>query len=295
MEHKPTVIYIIADRRSGSTLLENILSKSDEIISVGELAMLKGHIFREGPGELWNWNCSCGKPIMGCEFWSQVVVKNLDETFETKILWPYKSLTVPLFSSRITCKTLLKYIDTPKNIQTIETLKTLYETIKSISGKRFIVDSSKDPLQALAIHENRDIEAKFIWLIRDLRAVTFSKLKRWEVNKRSNKGPFETMLDSFSYNRLCGSVWRCIGQQGTLKLDYEAVAADPQETINSICTAFGLQRFSAPEFMELANDHTIAGTPGRFERKPIAADNSWKGFYKDKKILNALGKMFNSI
>ena len=53
IEKKPTVIYIIADRRSGSTLLENMLSKSEEIISVGELAMLKGHILKEGPGEMW--------------------------------------------------------------------------------------------------------------------------------------------------------------------------------------------------------------------------------------------------
>ena len=50
MQEKTTVIYIISDRRSGSTLLENMLSKSEEIISVGELAMLKGHIYKEGPG-----------------------------------------------------------------------------------------------------------------------------------------------------------------------------------------------------------------------------------------------------
>ena len=47
---KITVIYIISDRRSGSTLLENMLSKSEEIISVGELAMIRGHIYKEGPG-----------------------------------------------------------------------------------------------------------------------------------------------------------------------------------------------------------------------------------------------------
>ena len=46
---------------------------------------------------------------------------------------------------------------------------------------------------------------------------------------------------------------------------------------------------------ELKGTEFVSMEPGRFERKPIAADNSWKGFYKDKKILNALGKMFNSI
>ena len=259
--------------------------------------MLKGHIFKEGPGELWNWNCSCGKPVRECEFWSQVLPQKVDETFETKITWPYKSLTAPLafFSSRTSCKSLLKYIQTQKNIQTIEMLNGIYKKISEVSGKKFIVDSSKDPIQALAVHQCKDVDAKFIWLKRDLRAVTFSKLKRWEVNRRSNKGAYETLLDSFSYKRLCDAVLNCIPRQNTLKLNYEAVAADPQKALNTICTAFGLLEFSAPGFMELANEHTIAGTPGRFDRKPIAADNSWRGFYKDKKILNTLGKMFNSI
>src|SRR5881397_149559 len=75
---KPTVIYIISDRRSGSTLLENILSKSSEVTSVGELAMLKGHILKQGPGERWNWNCSCGNSVMECVFWRSV----LKDTYE---------------------------------------------------------------------------------------------------------------------------------------------------------------------------------------------------------------------
>src|SRR5580765_7706889 len=146
MEIKPTVIYIIADRRSGSTLLENILSRSGEIISVGELAMLKGHIVKKGPGELWNWNCSCGKPVMECEFWPQVLPKQVDETFDTNISWPYKSVTAPsaFFSSRTSCRSLMKYIQTQKNIQTRGTLGPIYETISRTSGKKFIVDSSKD-------------------------------------------------------------------------------------------------------------------------------------------------------
>ena len=81
MQDRITVIYIISDRRSGSTLLENILSKSIEIVSIGELAMLKGHIEKNGPGDLWNWNCSCGKTIMQCEFWSKVLQYIYNDTF----------------------------------------------------------------------------------------------------------------------------------------------------------------------------------------------------------------------
>lgn len=297
MAEKPTVIYIISDRRSGSTLLENMLSKSGETVSVGELAMLKGHIFKEGPGELWGWNCSCGKPVLDCAFWSQVLKDIKDENFETKINWPFKSVKILLssFIPSITGKSLLKYIHTKKNTGTTETLNKLYKAISEVSNKKFIVDSSKDPMQALAVNECSNVDAKFIWLSRDLRAITYSKLKRWKVNKRSDKGAYETLLDSFFYKKLCAASLERIDKKNTLKISYEHLAANPQKELDNICLKFGLKQFAAPVFMELSNDHTIAGTPGRFDRKVIAADTSWKDFYRDKRILNTLGNFFNAI
>jgi hypothetical protein len=297
MQKKITVIYIISDRRSGSTLLENILSKSNETVSVGELAMLKGHLLKEGPGEIWNWNCSCGKPILQCEFWSNVLADMYDKNFETKINWPYKSIKILAASLLpfIFKKYLQNFIHTKKNIQTTERLNAVYTAIHNVSCKGFIIDSSKDPIQALAINECENIAAKFIWLSRDLRAITFSKLKRWKVNKRSNKKPLETLTDSFYYKKICAAALSCINKNNTIKINYEALAANPQKELDAICKKFGLQNYTAPEFMELSNDHTIAGTPGRFERKKIAADNSWKDFYTHHKMLNISGKVFNSL
>jgi hypothetical protein len=297
MAEKITVIYIISDRRSGSTLLENMLSKSEEVVSVGELAMLKGHIIKQGPGEIWNWNCSCGQPVMQCEFWSRVLKNIYDEKFETKINWKYKSAknlvisALPSFSK----KNLQKMISTGQNKQTIENINAVYISVSKISNKKFIVDSSKDPLQALAVNECENVNAKFIWLSRDLRAITFSKLKRWQINKRSNKKPLETLTDSFYYKRICAAVFHSLNKQNSLKISYEALAVNPQAELDKICSKFYLQPYNAPEFMELSNDHTVAGTPGRFERKEISADNSWKQFYKNKKALNILGSVFNSL
>jgi hypothetical protein len=297
MQDKVTVIYIISDRRSGSTLLENILSKSMQTVSVGELAMLKGHIAKEGPGEIWNWTCSCGKPVFECEFWSKVLSGIYNDSFETKIAWPYKSSKVLLSSlSGVNAKdNLRKLIHIKKNTTTISNLNKLYKAIADVSGKAFIVDSSKDPLQGLAVAECADVNAKFIWLSRDLRAITFSKLKRWKVNKRSDKKPLETLTGSFFYKKVCAATISSINKGNTIKVDYEALAANPQAELDKICSKLGLEKFTAPAFMELSNDHTIAGTPGRFERKPIAADNSWKNFYQEHAMLNALGKVFNSL
>lgn len=297
MQDKSTVIYIISDRRSGSTLLENILSKSTETVSVGELAMLKGHIIKEGPGEIWNWNCSCGKPVLECPFWSVVLKDIYTNEFETKITWPYKS-SKALFAAIVPAvakNNLLKFIHTKKNKKTIANLDAVYSSIGKISDKKFIVDSSKDPLQGLAINECTSVDAKYIFLSRDLRAITFSKLKRWKVNKRSDKKPLETLTDSFYYKKICSAVLKNVPLNNFIKVDYEALAANPQKELDIICGKFGLQKYTAPMYMELSDDHTIAGTPGRFEKKPIAADNSWKDFYKSNKVLNTLGKVFNSL
>jgi len=295
MQKKIKVIYLISDRRSGSTLLENILSKSVETVSVGELAMLKGHIEKDGPGELWNWTCSCGQPIMQCEFWSEVLGNIYDDSFETKIKWPYKSLNA-LYTSILPARAknnLVRFIHTPENIDTTKKLNTIYKAIANVSNKSIIVDSSKDPMQALAITGCEDVDAKFIWLSRDLRAITVSKLRRWYINKRSDKKPFETLTGSLYYKKICAAAFKSLDENNTIKTDYEALAVNPQEELDKICAKFGFQKYKAPGYMELMNDHTIAGTPGRFERKPIAADNSWKAFYEKRSILNAVGKLYN--
>ncbi|MFT4155755.1 sulfotransferase [Parafilimonas sp.] len=297
MQEKLTVIYIISDRRSGSTLLENMLSKSGEIVSVGELAMLKGHIHKQGPGEIWNWNCNCGKPVMQCGFWSRVLNGIYNDNFATKITWPYKSVKLLLssFTSINIKSTLQKFIHTKKNKQTAQILNEVYKAVAGASGKNFIVDASKDPVQALAIAACPDVHVKFIWLTRDLRAISFSKLKRWKQNKRADKKPLETLVDSFRYKKICAAAANAAGAENLIKISYEALAVNPQQQLNAICSTFGLAAYKAPAYMELSDDHAIAGTPARFERKIIAADNSWQDFYKQHAILNALGKAFNAL
>jgi len=297
MKDSITVIYIISDRRSGSTLLENILSKSVETVSVGELAMLKGHIEKEGPGNLWNWNCSCGKAIMQCEFWSKVLANIYDKKFETKINWPYKSMKAiyaSLFPSRGK-KVLPGLVQLKENIDTAEKLDASYLTIATVSGKKIIIDSSKDPIQALTLNTCKNIKAKFIWLSRDLRAITFSKLKHWYINKRSDKKPLETLTDSLFYKRVCQAVCKSFNKKNVIHINYEMLAVNPQKELDKICKKFGLQTFEAPKYLELLNNHTIAGTPGRFERKPITIDNSWEDFFKAHLLLNFLGKVFNAL
>ncbi len=53
--------------------------------------------------------------------------------------------------------------------------------------------------------------------------------------------------------------------------------------------------YQAPEYMVVEDDHTIAGTPQRFTRRPIAYDNSWTKAYQEKPVLSLFGKILNTL
>jgi len=292
----------MADVRSGSTLLENILSKSEETVSVGELALLKGHILHQGPGIKWNWNCSCGTPVLECAFW-KAALQGIDvkaPDLNTAIDWNYRSSRMLLGSMLPTVlkKELLKIKTRKINKETIETLNTVYKNIFQATGKPFIIDSSKDPVQAYMLYINKpaDFDVKIIGLTRDLRAIAASK-KKWSIaNKKANqKSLMKFLSNSLFYKKVYTAISQLVNPNDILMLNYEQLAINTQEQLDKIIAKTKLQPYPAPKYMYVENDHTIAGTPQRFTKRPIAYDNSWEKTYEGKPVLSLLGKVMNKI
>ena len=291
----------MSDNRSGSTLLENILSKSDECFSVGELNMLKGHLLKNGPGEKWNWTCACGSPLDQCVFWSSIVqqtYKANPENFATSIKWNFKSKAFALNAAFpfLFKNKFLKVINQRANKQVTDTLNQLFRLIQEKSGKTFIVDSSKNPLQALAIYKKvTGFDVKIIWLKRDLRAIVTSKTKWKSLNKKKEKSRLKRLFDVYYYRRLCSTVAKLADAKDVIQLDYKNLATNTHEELQKIFTAFDLKPFPTPQYMELVEDHTIGGTPGRFTKKPIQYDDSWIEEYKNDKFAWFIGGVLNKI
>lgn len=299
--NRHTVIYIMSDNRSGSTLLENILSKSQECFSVGELAMLKGHLLKQGPGERWNWNCSCGKGFKECSFWGPVLqqaqIEN-DEEFVTNVTWSFKSKVLVFYSFfPFFFGSWLKKVDRrPNTARVIKTLNRLYPLIGRQSGKKFVIDSSKNPVQAFSVyHNSKTVDVKLVWLKRDIRAIAASKRKWKELNKKREKSLFRLLWDIFYYKQVCSAVVKMAKPEDVLVLDYETLATNLQPTLDQICNQFGLSNYEAPVYMELFDDHTVAGTPGRFTKKPIQYDASWKDAFRSDKLSWITGGILNRL
>ncbi len=302
MPDKCTVIYIMSDVRSGSTLLENILSKSGETVSVGEMALLKAHIMRTGAGARWNWNCSCGLPPVECTFWKSALqnISTSSPQFNTAVQWNYRSKKLfagSLFSSFI--KSKLAELNKKKiNQDTVTTNNQLYRNIFQSTGKKFIVDSSKDPVQAYLTYLNKpsDFDVKIINLKRDLRAIAASKSKWSIANQKKQKSLGKWLTNSLFYKKVCAVVAQSAQPGDVISLSYEDLARHTQQELDAIIKVCGLQWYKAPDYMVVEeNEHTIAGTPQRFTKRPIAYDGSWKSFYNKKPLLSFFGKLMNRV
>src|SRR5690606_23114657 len=78
------IIYILADNRSGSTLLDQLLGAHPDIVSQGEVHHLAAYVRQDRSlyDPVHPLDCSCGRPVTKCPFWIQVAGE-VDRPLET--------------------------------------------------------------------------------------------------------------------------------------------------------------------------------------------------------------------
>src|SRR5205814_1556558 len=159
------------------------------------------------------------------------------ENFESGIKWNFKSKALALngmlpflFKNKF-----LKVINNANNKKVTDTLNRLFTLVQQKSGKPFIVDSSKNPLQALAIYKKvTGFNVKIIWLKRDVRAIVTSKSKWKTLNKKKEKSKTKRLLDVFYYRRLCNTVASIADAKDVIQLDYKNLATNTHEELQKI-------------------------------------------------------------
>ena len=117
------VIYIAGTSHSGSTLLDLMLNAHPKIMSVGEVVNLHRQLTYKNPKKKTYRPCSCGAPsLWACQFWSSINERML-QTIGTSLL----------------------ELDLLDHGKSSESDTALFAAISEVSGKDFIVDSSKLP------------------------------------------------------------------------------------------------------------------------------------------------------
>lgn len=302
-----TVIYIIGDQRSGSTLLDYLLSWHPKATSVGELALLNSHYFRTTPQKMTDWSCHCGEYVDECSFWKDITAQvGFSKEFETRI--KYKESLLSYLSFKNQRKDLTKFLRS-ENIEKkakkiADDYWKLYEAIHKQTGKSIIIDSSKNGILAYFLNKHRNGNIRFILLEREIEAVAFSKLGRAKIiaekDKKSLTKPYLYYLLGSGYKMILNRLLaRLIDEENNFKtyvevVDYMKLVQNTQKIIDQITTTFQIGSFVSPTFTNEERTekvHAIAGSPGHKQRCEIKPDLKHKSYLDKNKFINLLTKL----
>ena len=270
------VLKITGLGRSGSTILDVVLGNHPDIESVGEASNLirNGWISRESlrgidPSKLRVPICTCGKrldvlyvdtPDEACPFWASVrrewleradgesieSYPRLQNDFELKRRWSRYGLDpLPrlLYERRRPSAPLRSYA---------RLTRTFFESIRAVSGKPIIVNSTKPPAHAFALGMVPGIDLYVVHLVRDGRGVIASHIgsirddrragARWDHKGRlmwktaaRRKVLFLVSVVRWIVRNLA-TQWVCarLGPNKTMRLRYEDFVADPKGALERI-------------------------------------------------------------
>jgi Sulfotransferase family len=270
---------------SGSTVLDVILGDHPNITGVGELHKLP----RSGWVRNDSRRCACGSSILECPYWSEVFVRwtrrvgsdglreyiLLQDDFErSRQRWPRL-----LLESRRRSPRFNRYV---------EMTAALYQVIHEVGGTETIVDSSKPAIRNYALLQNDRLDVRLIHLIRDGRAVVWSRMK---PRARDVEGgvptdqpatrPWRTSLGWVLTNLESEWVARQAGPDRVLRLTYESLVARPEEALDRIGPLVGedLSRVARDvrEGRAMEAGHTVGGNRLRMAgRVVLRPDFEWR-------------------
>ncbi|WP_166395376.1 sulfotransferase [Rubrobacter marinus] len=289
------VLYIAGWGRSGSTILDNLLGQLEGFFSVGEINCLWERNL------LGDWLCGCGRSFRACPVWSEVMksafggVQNIDARKMIRLRDSgARTRHVPLMLTSL-AEPLLKN----RLSEYVSNLDRLYRGVKSVTGSRVIVDSSKSPAYSYALNMVPGVDLYVVHLVRDPRAVAYSWQRRKKVDPKMDGlmvryGPFRSSVIWSAWNVVTEAFWSRRSSR-YLRIRYEDLVADPLKTLRRIPGLVG-EDAKLPDVegrtVELKVTHTTSGNLSRFKTGTVELrpDEEWRASMKvsDKKLVGAL-------
>lgn len=226
------VIYIAGYGRSGSTIMDIILSNHEEVIGLGEVSLLAEDYMRAGR------TCSCNEPYFACPFWKDVAnlvnLANLSRTIKQVESVQF----LPLL--------LLNVLDKKTRQEYVNYHKQLFKHVRERSGKPIVVDSSKSARQIVgrfyALRQLVQEDVYVVHLVRDGLDTMTSLLvtgSNWELENHhlGNRGRLDAMRVVTGWvtaNVLTTLLGHMLGQNRYIRVRYEEFVKDPYYVITKI-------------------------------------------------------------
>ncbi len=255
----PELVYIMGTGRSGTTILEILLSNSRDTISTGELT----HVFRDGFQN--NNNCSCAAKFSDCSFWSKVEqgLNFTDDSVKEGLLLnrslEWHHYFIPLFLGLHRKKRIDRYI---------EKQKLLLHQIRLKAQVKTIIDSSKYPGRALLLSKIFGQKVKIICLTRSPSGLLNSFKKE---NKEQNSKSTTMTSIYYCYVLLCCKLVSLSVKTDVYFLKFEELTENPVEILSDLQRWSGLNLAESIEKIEcnagLNVGHIITGNRVRMNKE----------------------------
>lgn len=280
-----TVLYIGGVGRSGSSLLERLLDKHDDVISLGEIHQIFSNWMTFDKRQL----CGCTEQFQNCDFWREVMARSIGtmDDFDPAVWREQRSdvLTDNHWKHLATGRASKTYLE--KLDSFLEPIGAFYRAIAEVSGARVIVDSSKTTTWALALQRIPGIEVRFLHFVRNPYATAYS----WQRKKVVPEVWWEERhMPIFSASEI-GHRWRSTYWKARLaarrftrysRLHYEDFVRSPADKLNQIIAFAGLsplppERGIVNGHAAIPPGHTIMGNPMRVQREvTVREDDEWR-------------------
>jgi len=245
MDNTFQILYVMGTGRSGSTILEILLSANDEVCSVGELT----YIFKDGYAA--DETCACGAAFRDCDFWRSVQGRLSLSPCESH---QYAGLFHNIDWHMGFFKLIFRCVSR-ENVSSYNRInEMLYEACASVTGKKVIVDSSKYPARALMLHRLFRSSVKIICLTRSPGGL-LNAFQKAGVEQPA-KSPF-AVFAYYSFVLLCCRLVSLI-TKNVLFITFEELKTLPVETIRKI------EKFTGISFEQTIQtlEENAAFTPG---------------------------------
>lgn len=287
----PTVIYVCAAARSGSTLSDMFLGGHSQMASLGELNFL-------GKALKLEQQCTCGSSVPACPAWSRVIdalhsgpgvdlradpyALRLWDALASKVVDPeYQTAAyrrrVQLRKAWLDLRDRLpgrlrRVLPLPGVLaDAIDNKLLLYRSIAQAWNKPVLVDSSKSHREAVELYLRRPAQVRIVLLTRDGRGVFLSQKRGGRDNARSLAGWRNY------YRRALPLIERHVPEAALFRLRYEDLAREPEATGRRLCAFAGVA--FEPSMLDLsqAERHMVNGNDTRFAPgKGFHLDERWR-------------------
>jgi hypothetical protein len=285
----PTFVSVETSSYSGATLLAFLLGAHPEITTIGEL---NGLIDREDPE---TYLCSCGQRIRTCEFWKSVGdamrrrgfefdVARFDTEFKLGGPRLIRRLRAGSFRNgaldAIRDRTFQAWPAERRRIKALVARNVaLVESVLEVTGKRVFVDTSKDRLRLRALNEFSTLDVRAIHLIRDVRGVVASRLRRGVGIDAREAARQWTRL----HRRLQTSLgaWP---EEKRIRVRYEDLCQDATGTLKRLYAFCGVNPDALTADFR-STPHHIVGNPMRLMAlSEIKPDERWRSLLTQEQL-----------